>query len=227
MNNEDDNDILILGSFAVILLSIGLYVHFKKKPSIQNSNIQMVNQNKIVKHGDIIVSLPETKMDSYPALIVFGGLSFATSQFMYDTMPKDMLYKAIVVFANYNTDFKLVEGTLNALAAENKMAISSLSLFGFSAGGRKVWQNASPRFKWIGGIDPSTYATDAVKAAPNIIMAFNPANWAGGSYPTITAGLPVVAAAVAKAGGIVEQPKLAHKNFPAYFWDKYKQQILA
>src|SRR3989339_467139 len=80
---------IIIVFFGILILKVAL----TKKTIIPN--------NKTYNIGELIISIPETEMDSYPVVYVFGGINYATPEWMFSQVPKELLYNTICVFCLY------------------------------------------------------------------------------------------------------------------------------
>lgn len=217
------------GTRNIIILSVltlgayGLYKLFSNKN--EDENIQYVKGNKTTTVGSLIVSVPNTKLQSYPILYVFGGIDYANPQWMLSQTPSDILYKAIVVFAPYTSTFSSVKSETEKLLSRENLKTNSSSIVGFSAGGANVQKAYSNDFKFIGLIDPSTkseYLSLPFKS--NVSLVYNDSNWGG--YPSIKSTLPKLDAKISSSGGSAEKVKLKHADIPKYFLDKFKNDIV-
>ena len=170
--------------------------------------------------------MPLNKFDEYPVVIVFGGISYANPTWIMKEVEKEkeLLSKAIFVFAPYTMSYDTVSSRLNDFIAKNKLLIKDISVIGFSAGGLNVQKAYNKNFKFIGLIDPSTRAENVKKDyGNNVKMVYNDANWGG--YPQIKSVLPNLADAINKLGGDAEKVNLQHSKIPSYFFNKYKDDI--
>lgn len=217
---QKNKDIVIAGLVTLSLIGGMYYLFFRKKTIMSNKKLSLGNS--------VIVSVPDTKMSKYPLLVIFGGISYATPEWMYSKIPKDILYKSIVVIAPYNLSYDTVKKKYEDFFAKNNILIKDTSLFGFSAGGLQVQKAYSPDFKLVGMIDPSLRPEYASKKYDkNVILSMNLGNWAGVfssfDYKKEYANLKD---SIAKSGGTVEDIKKPHGDFPNYFFEKYKQKII-
>ena len=217
------NKFIIGGAIALAIVSIIVYkTRPRKKDSTMEEDFKLGNTTS--KEGDLIFSMPISKFKEYPIVIVFGGISFATPTWIMNEVPKELLSKAIFVFAPYTMSYDTVSSKLNDFIAKNKLLIKDISVIGFSAGALNVQKANRKSFKFIGLIDPSTRSEYvSLPFTNNVKMVYNDANW--GTLPKIKEALPKLAQSVKNAGGDSEKVALAHAKIPSYFFNKYKDQI--
>lgn len=219
---KSTKDILI--SIAVTIGTLGLcYFFFKKKDD--SSEVNYIPDNKIDELGNVIISIPETKLESYPIIYVFGGIDYATPKWMLSQVPKEILYKSIVVFIPYTVSYDVAKHDVSKYLSGKGYKTNSVSIIGFSAGGTNVQKVYNNNFKFIGLIDPSTSTPYlSLPFKPNTSMVYNDANWGG--YPAIKSALPKLDSKISLAGGDSEKVSLRHVDIPKYFFEKYKNQIV-
>lgn len=226
--NKDLKNIIIVATVSLGIVGL-LKLIFKNKKtnpdSDSDSKIDYIMNNKINKVGTMIVSTPETKLESYPLIIVFGGISFATPDWMLSQIPDDILYKAIVVIVPYTTSYETAKSESNKFLSNNRYKTSSTSIIGFSAGGMNVQKSYDKDFKFVGLIDPSTrpeYASISFGKNANIV--YNDSNWGG--YPLIKSLLPKLGKKISSLGGNNEKVSIKHADVPKYFFDKFKNELV-
>jgi len=213
-----------IGGFIALAVIAGIVIYKKAKKMDIIKDFKL--GNTITKLGDLIFSVPLNKFDEYPVVIVFGGISYANPAWIMKEVEKEkeLLSKAIFVFAPYTMSYDTVSSKLNDFIAKNKLLIKNTSVIGFSAGGLNVQKAYNKNFKFIGLIDPSTRAENVKKDyGDNVKMVYNDANWGG--YPQIKSVLPNLADAINKLGGNAEKVNLQHSKIPSYFFNKYKDDI--
>lgn len=221
--NKDTKNIIIV---TAVTLGIGtlFYLLFRRKESEPETNYIM--ENKTVELGNnLIVSLPVTKLESYPLIYVFGGIDYANPKWMLSKTPMDILARAIVAFIPYTTSFNDAKGNVMKYLQKNNIKTNSSSIIGFSAGGLNVQRAYNNDFKFVGLIDPSTrneFLT--LPFGKNTFMAYNDSNWGG--YPTIKSVLPKLDSKIQTSGGQAERVQLKHSDIPKYFFDKFKNEII-
>ena len=211
---------------GTFVLSCFIFVYLKnkknKKPMIKNVDFKMGND--ITKIDNLIFSMPVTKFTDYSVIIVFGGINYATPTWMLSQVPKELLSKAIFVFAPYTMSYANVSQKINDFIAKNKLLIKDTSVLGFSAGALNVQKINSKSFKLVGLIDPSTRSEYLnLPFTNNAKIVYNDSNW--GSLPQIKSILPKLADTIKSSGGDSEKVSLSHDKIPKYFFSKYKDLI--
>jgi hypothetical protein len=214
---------VIGGALALAIAGIVIYkTRTPKKEEPIKEDIKLGNTTS--KEGDLIFSMPLSKFSEYPVVVVFGGISYATPTWIMNQVPKELLSKAIFVFAPYTMPYSTVAQNINDFVAKNKILVKSTSVIGFSAGGLNVQRAYNKNFKFIGLIDPTTKKENlSTNYGNNVKMVYNDSNWGG--YPQVKAVLPTLADLVNKVGGGAEKVNLKHDKIPSYFFDKYKNEI--
>ena len=221
MDKKERNTIIGVGIVAFAVLGIIYYRIFKGKKSSTNNVPEIMDNTKTDLAKGIIVSLPATKFTNNELLIIWGGISYATPSWVYSQIPKEVLYKYVVVIAPYNVGLSQVSAVYKPFLEQNGISISNTSIIGFSAGGLQVQSNYSSDYKLVGLIDPSTRANYLqLPFTDNTKMVYNERNW-GGSLATIRDLLPQLAKAVSKKGGYSERVDLKHADIPKYFFEKF------
>jgi len=209
---KDNKSILITATVVVV----GFFVlrrFFKTEPTLVKSNTK-----KVLSDG-VIISIPDTKFTKYNLVIIFGGMYYATPEWMYKQIPSEGLYKNIVVIAPYTMSFEKAKSIYEPALKE--YTIKSTSVMGFSAGGLQVQSNYSPSWKIAGLIDPSTKSQYLeLPFSDNVKMIYNNANW-GGSLAGIGTVQTKLDPIIRKKGGYAEKISMAHENIPKYFFDKF------
>jgi len=222
MNKTGKN--ILIGSFAFAAI-YGVYKIFFRKKSYDSNLENQELGNTTKKIGKLLISIPKSKKESYPLIYVFGGIDFATPEWMLQQVPIEILSKAIVVFAPYTSSFESVKSEALKYLSDNNYNISSSSLIGYSAGGTNVQKSYSNNFKFVGLIDPST--NERYLSLPfnsKTKMVYNDSNWGG--YPAIKSALPKLDSKIESSGGVAEKVKLRHSEIPKYFFDKFKNEIV-
>lgn len=214
---------VIGGALAFAIAGIVIYkTRTPKKEEPIKEDIKLGNTT--LTESGLIFSMPVSKFSEYPVVVVFGGISYATPTWVMNQVPKELLSKALFVFAPYTMTYSTVAQKINDFVAKNKILVKNTSLIGFSAGGLNVERAYNKNFKFIGLIDPSTKKENlATSYGDNVKMVYNDANWGG--FPQVKAILPTLADLVNKVGGSAEKVNLKHDKIPSYFFDKYKNEI--
>ena len=117
------------------------YQEYYKKP------YPTADAQRLLKSHNIIVSEPPFPTHDNSVCVVFGGINYATPEWMMKQVPKDLLDKKTFAFAPYTSNIKSVE--------EQLLGKQIKSVVGFSAGGHKVWPLCG-KYEFVGLIDPST-----------------------------------------------------------------------
>ncbi len=179
---------------------------------------------KTIKSGSLIITIPEGDGKKFDMLTVFGGMYYATPQWMKDQMPEDYMLKGIVVFAPHTTTYKKVRAAVDPLLQQEGVEFTSESIAGFSAGGKPTLNAYSKDLRFVGLIDPSfTPAVDLKKQFhSNVAMMWGSPAMIGLFTKD---GYDTLQSAIKKAGGNSEQITMDHKKFPAIFFERYKSMI--
>lgn len=182
--------------------------------------------NKVDKKGQVpkyVITTPNSNVSNNMA-IVFGGMDYATPEWMEKQVPD--IYKSNKVFLfvdSYRTKTTLNEAL--TFKGKNFPGYNITSVSGFSLGGYQAWSAIANNYKFIGLIDPSTndnnvttYITyKGINPPPsNIVMIYNINTW--NSIPGIKANLKEVAPLM---GPYAQSSKLSHGQIPEYFFKTY------
>jgi hypothetical protein len=209
------------GGITLLIVAIIIYKASRKK----EDKIIMEEGNNLETIGTFIYSYPKTKLETYSLVIVFGGINYANPKWMLNETPKNLLSKAIFVFVPYTTSYVDAKKQIDNQLSTKGIKVGGISVMGFSAGGLNVQKAPQNAFKFIGLIDPSTRSEYvSLPFTNNVKMVYNDANW--GSLPKIKDILPKLAQSVKNSGGDSEKVSLSHAKIPAYFFNKYKDQIV-
>jgi len=174
--------------------------------------------------GTFIYSYPKAKLNNYNLVIIFGGINYANPKWMFTETPKELLSKAIFVFVPYTVSYADAKKQIDEQLAKKGMKFKEVSILGFSAGALNVQKAFRKDFKFIGLIDPSTRSEYInTPFTDNTKMVYNDSNWTG--LAKIKEALPKIAKSVENGGGDSEKVSLSHAKIPAYFLNKYKDQI--
>jgi len=147
-------------------------------------------------------------------LVVFGGLGYATPEWMESQMTPDII--------NDNTIIKSFNSNIDEVIDElNKLEYNNLQVVGFSAGGRNVFKLAKAKKpNFIGLIDPTVPRSWSLEGFPqNSILFFNNNNW--NSYPDIKERQLELKQGMLNNGMEVVEEELNHKLFPNKFFETY------
>lgn len=149
-----------------------------------------------------------------PAMIVWGGIDYATPNWMATQIPQTLKNSKKIVIAPYTVPLETIQSKYKGIK------IGSVS--GFSAGGQQAWRHAGI-VPFTGLIDPSTTAEHVSKATnwSNVVMLYNNNNW-GGKYAGV--GDKQVEAAVKMAGSALKK-EISHSAMPAEFFRLYSHKL--
>jgi hypothetical protein len=210
---KDKESLVITGVIVAVSFLLLRRFFLKSEPTLVKANTK-----KVLSDG-VIVSIPETKYAKYDLVIIFGGMYYATPEWMFSQIPTDGLYKNIVVIAPYTMSFDKAKSIYEPALKDYK--IKSTSVMGFSAGGLQVQANYSPSWKTAGLIDPSTKSQYLeLPFSDNVKMIYNNANWTGNlaGIGTVQTQLEPI---IKKKGGFVEKVNISHESIPKYFFEKF------
>jgi len=170
-------------------------------------------------------------LSAAPLVVVFGGLtsvSYATREAMESAAPEGLKDRVSMFFVN--TKSMPVAAAVSAgrnLAQQRGVAVTDVKVLGFSAGGDDVQRGFDPSFSFVGLIDPSTNARYAgLPFNRGTRMIYNVANWAA-KYASITQAMPVVGAAINRAGGKAQSVGVSHKQMVPKFFEMYAAELAA
>lgn len=103
-----------------------------------------------------IVTIPTAATGALPILVVYGGMHYATKDWMKAQMPANFFQTHIISFSNYTTYYqKGVKPEIEAAMTKDGVKGYYKALIGFSAGGYRI-EGAKNDEKWslLGMIDP-------------------------------------------------------------------------
>ena len=148
-------------------------------------------------------------------LLVFGGLHYATPEWMYQQIPAHIKESKTVITKSYDSNIPQVIDELN------KIDYNNLEVVGFSAGGLNVFKLA-PKIEidLLVLLDPTVPKNWSLDGFPsNSILFFNSDTWE--DLPTIQERQRDLKEAMIDKGMIVEKTDLIHKDFPKIFFETY------
>jgi hypothetical protein len=219
---------VIIGVTLAAVIGIGLYEFFKSRRKKMRDKTPIENSylTKSLSSG-ILLTIPNSKWAKYDIIYLWGGINYATPSWMLSKVPKKLLLSNIFAVIPYNVTLDAARKIVEPYLAENGYAIADTSIMGFSAGALPVQENYSPDFKFVGLIDPSTRVSYSNKIyGSNTYMSYWLNNWAGVfSSFDYKAIYPKLEQSVKNSGGFAENIKLAHDKFPAYFMEKFFDEI--
>ena len=138
-------------------------------------------------------------------LIIWGGMYYATPDWMDKQIPAWMWSRYEIIIYPYGTPLTMDYDP------------KTTGLIGFSAGGIDVLKNYKKDYAFIGLIDPSTRVNfTTTDYSDNVIMIYNVSNWGGSNK-----SMKPVADQVNKCGGKAISLSMGHKNMPSYFFKTY------
>ena len=141
-------------------------------------------------------------------IIVWGGMHYATPEWMEKQIPEWMWGRYEIFIAPYGTPLNEIKADINP---------STTALIGFSAGGLDVLKNYKKEYAFVGLIDPSTRDKyTKTDYGPNTFMVFDASNW-GSINPTLES----VARQVIKTGGKAAEINMDHSKIPKYFFETH------
>lgn len=210
---------MLLWGLTATALSIYALIRFNKKPS------KTATSYATHKSSGMFITKPNSDSNSFNVIYVFGGINYATSEWMKAQMPQSYFLNNVVVIANYTDSFKTVRDRLQEFMTKNNLKQKNVSVLGFSAGGINVLNGYSKDYKVIGLIDPSNKPehTD-ISFGNNVYMIYNINNW--GAYPTIQKNMKRIAEAVNRGGSISSSIDMKHKDIPQYFFKKMESVLI-
>ena len=149
------------------------------------------------------------------AIVVFGGLNYATADWMRKQWTESIGEPGRnVIFEEYTTSLADVKS--------KNPGIKISALIGFSAGARQVWPHiGDSSIKFIGLIDPSTRRTDwgSDNSIPDRVKIMsNSGNWV--KYQNTYDAIQEL-----EQSGKSEYIKIGHSKIPAEFFKKYKSEL--
>lgn len=156
-------------------------------------------------------------------LVVFGGIDYATPEWMSSQTPTSISNNRIIIFKSHDSNIEEDGGLLDEL---NELEYNTLEVVGFSAGGRNVFKLANTKkLHFVGLIDPTvpiSWSLDGFPTDANSILFFNNDNWSGDVLKGIKERQTLLAKAMNEKGMlVVEDKNLKHEDFPKIFFDTY------
>lgn len=147
-------------------------------------------------------------MNALCTIIIWGGMYYATPEWISKQIPEWMWSRYEIYIAPYGTK-------LSSIANVNP---KTTALIGFSAGGMDVLKNYSHEYALCVLLDPSTRSKYALlEYGPNTLMFYNAANWG-----SMNKNLTAVANRINETGGNAVSLDLQHADIPKYFFDHFK-----
>jgi hypothetical protein len=147
-------------------------------------------------------------MNALCTIIIWGGMYYATPEWISKQIPEWMWSRYEIYIAPYGTK-------LSNIANVNPQ---TTALIGFSAGGMDVLKNYNQQYALCVLLDPSTRSKyTLIEYGPNTLMFYNAANWG-----SINKNLTSVANRINETGGNAVSLDLQHADIPKYFFDHFK-----
>lgn len=144
-------------------------------------------------------------INSLCTLIIWGGMHYATPDWMDKQIPEWMWSRYEIIIYPYGTPLPTYYDP------------KTTGLIGFSAGGLDVLKNYKKDYAFIGLIDPSTREKFVnLDYGPNTYMMYNQKNW-GTSNKFMTS----VGNKINLCGGTAVSLPMKHKDIPAHFFNTY------
>ena len=174
-----------------------------------------------IKTEDFIITKP-TKTLSKKVVFLWGGLNYATPEWMLSQVPDSLLNKYTFVILKYDTPIHKAYETYR-VEFKTEPEPSKVMLIGFSAGAKIPQNNSSSLYHLIGLIDPSTTPYLAnLNYQKNTILTYNVNNWSG-VYKSFDykEAYQDLEQNVLEGGGKAENIDLSHKDFVKYFFENY------
>lgn len=144
-------------------------------------------------------------MNTLCTIIIWGGMYYATPEWMDKQIPEWMWSRYEILIYSYNKPLPTYYDP------------KTTALIGFSAGGLDVLKNYRKDYAFVGLIDPSTRDKyTAIEYGANTHMMYNHRNWG-----TSNKSLRNVASQINKTGGDAKYVELPHKDIPKQFFNTY------
>lgn len=186
-------------------------------------------------HGDLLLSLPNTLQAKLPLVLIFGGMYYATPEYMMDNTPEEFFQKAVLVFAPCRNvggkGFDVTRTQYEKFLDKKGISITNLSVCGFSGGGSDALEAVDDKLVFIGLIDPNPLVPQRTSELPRqVVLSFNKANWTDVPFDEKTTtheAFDRLSAWARKKGVRIEENKVKHEWFPKYFLYKYRKKLLS
>ena len=117
--------------------------------------------------GGVNVTIPKGDQKNYPIVVIFGGIRYATKEWMQKQVPYPMFSNHIFVFASHNQFYSSVGPAHKQILKAQGAGGSYKAVLGFSGGGPEAMDAASQEsWSLIGLIDPAVSNPNANFSAP-------------------------------------------------------------
>jgi hypothetical protein len=184
----------------------------------------------IRRAGQLIVTVPNKKDAKIPVLFIFGGMHYATPDFMLKETPELLFEKAVLVFAPCRAmggqGFNAYKKQLLPLLHQQGKSVRGISICGFSGGGPDALEAEGADIRLIGLIDAVPEIPQKRRHYPMLINAFNIQNWRGNELYN-NSNFSNFAKWTKKEGGILEETNVKHEQFPKYFLYRYRNRLIS
>lgn len=171
-------------------------------------------------HKSVIVTIPEGGAKSHPILMIYGGLRYATREWMMKQIPPSYFKSHILVFANWGSTYASKAGPHHKEVLEREGVSGTYKgLIGFSKGGNPVARGKGDE-SWgsIGLIDPEI--TGYTKGfSTNVYMVWN--TWRGASTKKDARARFHRKIKAGKEPGSSERLRIPHADMVKAFFTKY------
>ena len=221
--------LLALAALLFFLLRLG-EEQFTLEDIVTGPNRKTV---QIETQGEWRFVRPKGAKGRYDLLLVFGGMYYATPQFMMEQSPRELFDKCVLVFApcRYTGGPGGKAALKRALdwCEKQKLDIRRISVCGFSGGGSDALEVEDSRLYVLGLIDPEPKLPaepKALEAASKIFLSYRKLNWSGNpSYGEVVKFAPFedLSLVVRRAGGRSAETEIRHKDYPKFFLYKYRK----
>lgn len=225
---------IFIVTLILFLVAVALFILFASKA--KSSSDITKNPNFIPGHSQltdpqfpVTATKPNTPLDKYDVLIVFGGINYATSGWMEENTPDSIKEKYLVYYLPWNYAINHKDTLLSVF---KQLPAKSFSFAGFSAGGKSVMKvmdhytsagitadsiEGSPINKFI-LMDPSIYRDliDSLNYSKTV-MTYGSSGMIG-LYGDI---YPDLDQKIKEDGGKSEKHSKSHNWFVPYTLDKY------
>ena len=216
-NTKEDDAESILTNFAEI------------KTGLSKTDATLYTQK------ELLITIPKAPKPELPLVLIFGGMFYATPEYMMKNTPEEFFQKAIVVFAPCRNvggkGFLNVKTQYDSFLKKQGLRIKHLSVCGFSGGGPDALEAVDEKLKFIGLIDPNPLAPRRTDELPRcVVLSFNKANWTDGPFDkenTTHQAFDRLSAWARKNGVRIEENKVKHEWFPKYFLYKFRKKLLS
>ncbi len=188
-----------------------------------------INLSKTEKHGDLLLTIPILKKAEYKVIFIFGGLHYATKEFMLLNTPTSFFKKNIIVTAPCSLTggkgFRTYRKQLENILQKKGIKVSYFMVCGFSGGGPDAVDAEGPKIKLVGLIDVVPEIPKNNRNFPVLLNSMNVKNWNGNPLYN-SEHFNKFKWWIRKKGGIIEENNVGHKIFPRYFFYRYRKHFI-